>query len=206
MHVIVPLVNLNLDVPGSNGLLGHSRSLSTGDIDFSPFALAWHKKNGIHFVAAVDFYVPSGYYSKNDASSIGSNYYSFEPLFCFTYLPKSKWEASTKIMYNMKTTNQATNYHSGQEFHLDYFGGKHLGPWTVGGSGYFLEQTTDDTVGGTVVAASPVNSLGDRGQVFAFGPSVAYATKNHMMFIAYWQHETVVRNRLAGRSLVRDCS
>jgi hypothetical protein len=198
VHVILPLVNLNLSVPDTNGLLTHHRKFNVGDMGFSPFALAWHKNNGIHFLAAVDFYLPTGFYSKGDPRSIGSNYYSFEPLFCFTYLPKSKWEASTKIMYNMKTTNQATNYHSGDEFHLDYFAGKHLGSWTVGGSGYFLKQVSDDTVADATVPASVMNSAGSRGQVFAVGPSISYTTRNHTTFITYWQHETLVRNRFSG--------
>jgi hypothetical protein len=178
--------------------LGRYQGFNVGDIDFSPFALAWHKKSVIHFLAAVDFYLPTGFYSKGDPRSIGANYNSFEPLFCLSYLPNSKWESSVKLMYNMKTSNGATNYHSGDEFHLDYFAGKHLGGWTVGGSGYFLKQVTDDTVADATVPASANSSAGNRGQVFAFGPSISYTARNHTTFTSYWQHETLVRNRFSG--------
>ena len=198
VHVILPLVNLNLSVPDSNGSLMHHQKFSVGDMGFSPFALAWHKNNGIHFLAAVDFYLPTGFYSKGDPASIGANYNSFEPLFCLTYLPKTMWESSVKLMYNTKTRNGATNYHSGDEFHMDYFAGKHLGGWTVGGSGYFLKQVTDDTIADAIVPASAMNSAGKRGQVFAVGPSISYTTNHHATLIAYWQHETLVRNRFSG--------
>ena len=75
-------------------------------------------------MAAVDFFLPTGYYDKNDARvSIGSNYYGFDPLVAVSLLPKNGWEASAKLMYDLKTTNQATDYHSGQEFHTDYAAG-----------------------------------------------------------------------------------
>jgi len=39
---------------------------------------------------------------------------------------------------------------------------------------------------------------GRRGQVFAAGPSLGYANKRHMTFMAQRQHETLVRNRFGG--------
>lgn len=90
-----------------------------------------------------------------------------------SYMPKSGWEASTKLMYNVKTTNPATNYHSGQEFHMDYLLGKHFGSWMFGGTGYALKQVTDDTVNGQTVAAVPdMSNAGRRGQVLAAGPNL----------------------------------
>jgi hypothetical protein len=81
---------------------------------------------------------------------------------------------------------------------MDYFAGKHLAEWVVGVSGYYMKQTTNDTTNGIVAPANAVESLGNRGQVFAFGPSVGYATKNHIHLAAHWQHETSVKNRFGG--------
>ncbi len=69
----------------------------------------------------------------------------------------------------------------------------------MGATGYALKQTTDDTVNGQVVAASAgLWDAGRRGQVFAIGPSLGYASKRGVSFTAQWQHETLVRNRFSG--------
>ena len=79
---------------------------------------------------------------------------------------------------------------------------KHVGEWAFGISGYYLKQLTDDKFNGTTVPSIPgVISSGRKGQVFAFGPSVKYSAKNGSMFIAQWQHETMVENRFQGDKL-----
>jgi len=193
MHAIVPVVYQSMNMGGRNSTTG------LGDIEFSPFILAWHHPQW-HAAATCDIQLPTGDYNRNDPRvSLSAHYYGFEPLVAFSYLPKSGWEASTKLMYNVKTTNQATNYHSGQEFHMDYLAGKHFGRWMFGGSGYALKQLTDDTANGQTVAAVPgLWDAGRRGQVVAIGPSAGYTNKRHMTFMTQWQHETLVRNRFGG--------
>jgi len=193
VHVIVPVVYQSMNLNGRNS------NSSVGDITIDPFILGWHRPTW-HAVTGFDINLPTGSYDKNDPRvSIGAHYYSFEPVFAFSYMPKTGWETSTKLMYNVKTTNPATNYHSGQEFHMDYLAGKHIKGWMVGGTGYFLKQVTDDSVNGQLVAAAPeLWDAGRRGQVLAFGPSVGYTNKRHMSFMAQWQHETLVRNRFGG--------
>jgi len=195
VHVIVPLVEQSMNVGG------RANMLSLGDITIDPLILGWHRPQW-HVDTGVDINIPTGHFNQNDPRvSVGANYYSFEPLMALSLLPKSGWEASTKLMYNVKTTNQTTNYHSGQEFHADYLLGKHIRGLMVGASGYFLEQTTDDTKLGQTVAASPISTVGDRGQVVAVGPSLGYTNKRHMSFILQWQHETEVQNRFGGEKL-----
>jgi len=186
-HVIVPVVDLEIDRGGKAGATG------VGDITVSPLILAWHGSEW-HTVAALDINLPTGEYDEHDArKSIGANYYSFEPVFGVTYLGKGGWEASAKFMYNIKTENEDTNYQSGDEFHVDYLVGKHFGNWGVGINGYYLKQVTDDKQNGSKVAPD-----GYRGQVFAYGPSVKYTTKGGTHLIAQWQHETHVENRFGG--------
>lgn len=196
MHAIVPMVYQSMN------FAGRKDQFSVGDITIDPIILGWHRPTW-HAVAALDIYLPTGHYDKSDTRvSVGANYYSFEPVLGFSYMPKSGWEASTKLMYNVKTTNNSTNYRSGQEFHMDYLAGKHIGPWMLGASGYLLKQTTDDLQNSVSVTAAPgVYDAGRRGQVFAMGPSVGYSTKRHMSFMFQWQHETLVRNRFGGDKL-----
>jgi hypothetical protein len=193
MQVILPVVNQSMNLNGRNSTTG------LGDITIDPCVLGWNRPQW-HAVAAFDIGLPTGAYRQSDPRvSISAHYYGFEPLVAFSYVPKSGWEASTKLMYNVKTTNQATNYHSGQEFHMDYLAGKHLGSWMFGGNGYFLKQVTSDTVNGQVVPNTPgLWDAGREGQVFAIGPSVGYTNQRHMTFMTQWQHETLVCNRFGG--------
>ena len=193
VHVIVPVVHQSMDMGG------RAANTGVGDIFVNPMILGWHRRRW-NAVASMDVLLPTGYYDPNDARvSIGANYYSFDPLLAISYFPKSGWEASVKLMYNLKTTNPATNYHSGQEFHSDYAFGKHLRGWMVGGTGYALKQTTDDTQNGQVVPSTPgAWDRGRMGQVVAIGPSLGYSNKRGMTFMTMWQHETMVRNRFGG--------
>ena len=192
-HAIVPVVYQSINIGGTNSIA------SLGDMTIDPLVLGWHHPQW-HAVFAFDINLPTGHYDKNDPRvCVGTHYYGFEPLLALSYMPKSGWEASAKLMYNIKTTNQATNYHSGQEFHVDFVTGKHLGRWMLGAQGYALKQTTNDTIAGTTVAAQPgIFDTGRRGQMVGVGPSVAYETKNHMSFMVSWQHEAAVRNRFGG--------
>lgn len=186
---ILPVVDLSITTPG-----GKAGRTGIGDATITPIILAWHSPE-LHYAFGLDVNLPTGAYNKNDApgKNIGSNYYSIEPVFGVTYLNKDGWEISTKFMYNWKTKNTDTDYQSGDEVHLDYLLGKHFGPWAIGVSGYYLKQISDDKQNGVKVGAD-----GNRGQVFAYGPSVKYETAGHSHFIFQWQHETDVENRFKG--------
>ena len=195
MQVIAPFVDQSVNLGGARGVT------SQGDIDVDPFLLGWHGEHW-HIIAAMDTMLPTGHYDKNDPRvSIGANYYSFEPILAFTVMPAAGWETSAKLMYNTKTTNQATNYHSGDEFHTDFLVGRHIRHFSIGASGYFMQQFTNDTINGVVAPAVPgFWGTGREGRVLAIGPSVSYSTK-HVDFIAQWQDETLVRNRFSGSKL-----
>lgn len=193
VHIIVPLVDQSVNIAGrsSNG--------GVGDITINPLILGWHHARWQHLVA-LDIILPSGYYDANDARvSLGAHYTSFEPVFAFSYLPRSGWEGSAKIMYDVKTANSTTHDHSGQEFHIDYGGGKHIGKWMLGSTGYLLKQTTADTISGVIApAASGLWDRGHFGQVISTGPSLGYTNERHLIFMAQWQHEMLVRSRFGG--------
>lgn len=189
---LLPIVHLSIDAAGSKG----SRT-GIGDATITPMLLAWHSPEW-HYVVGLDFNLPTGTYDKNDhpGKNIGANYYSVEPVFAVTYLNKEGWEVSGKFMYNWKTKNDDTAYQSGDEFHMDFLVGKHIGPWSVGLSGYYLKQVTDDELSGNKVGAD-----GNRGQVFAIGPSLKYETAGKSQLIFQWQHESKVENRFEGDRL-----
>ncbi len=189
MHAIVPFVYQQLDIPG----LGGGSAFGLGDITLNPLIIGWHLPPDWHLVFGLDINLPTGRYDQNDPTeSIGANYFSFEPALAFTYLNQSGFEVSAKLMYNIKTENDDTNYQSGDDFHMDYLIGQHFGSWTAGIGGYYLKQTGDDEVNGQSVGPD-----GRRGEVFAFGPAVKY-DYNGMSLIGTWDHETGAENRFEG--------
>lgn len=201
-QVIAPVVNQRLELGG-----GTDTVTALGDITVSPYVMSWHQGNW-HWVTGLDIFIPTGKYRAGEPRrSVGSNYWSFEPAFGVTYLNEQGWEASAKFAYNFKTTNTgyrdtpnspSQDYRSGDEFHMDYLLGKHIGPWAVGVAGYYLQQTQNDTLDGQSLGSSPAWSAGRKGRVFAFGPSVSYSSKSGMQFVGQWQHETMVENRFGG--------
>jgi len=185
MYALVPLADVSVTVNGAGGTKS-----GLGDISFAPAVLAWHSKNW-HAATAVEFTAPTGQYDKNRNANLGRNYWSIEPIVTGTLLTDNGIELSGKFMYDFNTENTATDYTSGQEFHFDYATAYHRGPWTMGATGYFYKQVSDDH-GGTAAAND-----GNRGQVFAVGPTLKYDYKN-MSLEAKYQREMLVENRPEG--------
>ncbi len=185
MHAFLPVVNLDVTVPG----MSQSKS-GIGDIIIDPFILSWHSKNW-HAVTGLDIYLPTGPYDKHDVANIGRNYWTFEPVAAFTYMSDSGFDVSAKFMYDFNTKNDDTGYTSGQEFHVDYSIGKKFDNLSVGIGGYYYKQTTDDEQHGVKVGD------GNKGQAFGIGPQIKYDHKN-MSFLLKYQAETSVKNRPDG--------
>ncbi len=186
MHIFVPIVNVDISVP-----LGSQSRTGIGDIIIDPFILSWHFKNW-HFATGIDIYIPTGQYDKNRIANIGRNYWTFEPIFAFTYLSDSGLDISSKFMYDINTENKDTNYKSGQEFHFDYTVGKKIDNWSLGVGGYYYKQITNDKINGVKVRTD-----GNKGQVFAIGPQVKYDHKN-MSFTLKYQKEMEAKNKPEG--------
>lgn len=202
VQAILPIVHQRLTLGDSETVTG------IGDMLFSPLVIGWHAGN-LHWVFALDFFAPTGKYeSGRPLESIGTNYWSVEPVLAVTWISDTGWELSGKFMYNIKAKNKdfrpapgapKMDYESGREFRIDYLAGKRFGPWGMGLSGYYLKQTTNDKLDGdTISAALGPWSSGRKGSVFAIGPSVSYTTKGGTMFIGQWQHETDAENRFQG--------
>jgi hypothetical protein len=183
-HLIVPLFDVQVEA-GSDS----QRKTGLGDITFNPAIMSWHWKDW-HLATGLDINAPTGLYEAGDLANIGANYWSFEPLAAVTYRNEDGWEASTKLMYNIKTKNTETNYQSGDEFHMDYALAKNFDNWSIGIGGYFVHQIQRDEINGVEVADSIRKT-------FAIGPQVQYRYQN-MAFSAKWQNEVYSRNTFDG--------
>jgi hypothetical protein len=186
MYIVLPVADVNVK------FIERSQSKSgLADMAVNPFVLGWHFTDW-HFGAGTDIKAPTGSYSKVDLANIGRNYWTFEPIFAFTYLNTDGYEVSAKLMYDFNTENNATEYLSGQEFHVDYTLGKKIDNFNIGIGGYYYKQLTDDKRNDAKVENY-------KGQVFAAGPQFRYNYK-YMAFILKYQLETLVKNRAEGEN------
>lgn len=187
---LLVLPSVSLDAGGA----GHRQS-GMGDTVVGPL-IHWGAESSWHTVAALDISMPTGSYDKNRALNPGKNYASFRPVFAFSYLPPSGFEASAKISYTFNTRNDATDYTSGQLFHFDYSFSYPVSPLAkLGVNGYYVKQTTDDKQNG-----QRVGSDGFRGQVFGIGPAFRYQFEKIGLEVRAMR-EYAVRNRPAGDSV-----
>lgn len=189
VHAILPIVNLEVNVPG----LSQTKS-GNGDIVFGP-VVGFHHSPQLHSVVALDIIAPTGAYSKNDLANIGNNHWAIQPVYGVTYMDPNGLNADVKLMYTFNAQNDATGYKDGQEFIADYALGWGLGNgWVVGVGGYFYQQITDDTLNGITVS-------NNRGRSFAFGPSIKYDSGKGWFVTAKFQQESGVVNRAEGQAV-----
>jgi hypothetical protein len=220
-QMIVPWVrtSLKLDTstPGGPSEVGEHRN-AIGDMTFGP-NLSWHSKKGLfHAATGVDITVPTGPWNGRHLVNIGTNVWSFSPVFAATvFLPwHPNLSAGIKMDYSLNARNDdfvmspstaakignagltglKTHLSPGQEFHFDYGieyaltkkSAEHQ--FRVGALGYFYQQTTDDKTGEGRVTH-------DLGRVFAIGPGVWWTYKKWVVE-AHTAFEMAMRNRPEG--------
>lgn len=187
VQLLVPVVYLDVHMMGMQ-----DNRWGLGDIIFNPIILGWHSKN-LHVTTGLDIFAPTGDYDKTRLANPGRNYWTFEPVVGVSYLSDSGIEASGKFMYDFNTKNNDIDYQSGQEFHVDYALGYHLGKqWVLGATGYCYQQTTGDEIKGIKVGTD-----GFKGRAWALGPAASYSYKK-MNFTLKYQNEFAVQNKPEG--------
>lgn len=180
---------------------------------YNPFILGYHFMKGkFHLIITPgDIYIPVGQDDRNMAS-VGHNYWTFEPVVAFTFMPYGyKLAISAKVMYdfNTKQDNCPTVYgfevdrDPGQEFHFDYSVSYGITPHLrFGVNGYYYTQTTDDDYHPDSNVPALVKALldqdeGNHSEVFAIGPGIFYNYKN-MFFSLRSQWEMASKNKTEG--------
>ena len=164
---------LGLDPAGPFGPIG--RRFSDADINFGdPFVttfLGWHAGN-LHWSLNASANIPSGAYEKGELSNVALNRPAFDLTGAVTYLDGQRgFEISLVPGITFNGQNEATDYTTGTEFHLEgsasVFLTKDL---TIGAIGYHYRQLTDDTGSG--------NRIGPfKGRASALGGTVGYTFK-----------------------------
>ncbi len=178
---------------------------------YSPCLLTWHLMQGQLHVATslVDIYIPFDNEDENNPTSVGRNFWTFEPVLAITYMPTPAWEFSTKFMYDFNTRQDdyttpapvTVDRTPGQEFHMDFnVSYMVIDNLRVGINGYYYQQVQDDDIGGIpdglpAPAVAQLEAMeGQHSRAVALGPGLFYQHKNMMVTLRY-QHEFAVRNK-----------
>jgi hypothetical protein len=130
--------------------------------------VGWHAGN-FHWQVGVGGIIPSGTYVAGQLSNASLNRPAVDVFGTLTWLdPAIGWDLSVAAGFTFNQTNTATNYTTGDEFHLEWAATKYLTKeFTIGLVGYYYQQFTADSGTGALVGAF-------EGRVVALGGSVGY--------------------------------
>jgi hypothetical protein len=143
-----------------------------GDIILVPFWLNW-SKGDFKWAVALDVYAPTGEYTKGKLANVGLNYWTFEPMVSFSWIShKIGLELSTMAGFDFNTINSATDYQSGDVFHIDATIAEHLplfghGIIGIGANAFYWKQFTGDSGSGAKLGAFETEMSG-------IGPVLSY--------------------------------
>jgi len=165
-----------------------------GDPTFTGL-LGWHDGR-LHSMAMFNVYAPTGDYDPHRPVNVGRNHWAAEPMVGLTYLNEAfGLEVSGAAGLTLNQKNPATDYKSGNEFHLDLAAIQHVSEKLYGGvAAYAYQQLTADSGSGATSAY--------KGRVFAVGPIVGgvipLGAKQQLFVNARYYIESGAQNRLEG--------
>ena len=170
-----------------------------GDLIVGPF-LQWFdtKLLGRTFIhrLELDVVMPTGQYDSKYLINPGSNIWTFEPYYAFTWFLTDKLSTSWRLMYDFHTENSdafgGRDVTPGQVFHFNYsLEYQFLKNFWGSAAGYYLVQTTDDEINGQKDSNS-------KEQVFAVGPAVFWAVSPNFSMGLKTAWEMATENRPEG--------
>ena len=194
--VLLPVVAISgSGTVGSPGPPVSTNPAVLGDLVVGPF-IQWFdtKLLGRPFIQRfeLDFVLPTGQYDKNYIANPGSNLWTIEPHYAFTWFLTPQFSTSWRLMYDYSTENDDTNVQPGQVFHFNYsFEYEFFKNFRGAVAGYYLKQITDDDINGQTLSNS-------KEQVFAIGPAVFWAASPNFFLGLKTQWESSVENRPEG--------
>ena len=146
-----------------------------GDLVIMPLMVNYNVNNDLNINARVGLYAPTGSYEYGRFINTGKNYWTVEPTIGVVYFGQENGrEASLYFGADFNEENDATNYKSGTQLHLDGTLAQHF-PWLggisgVGISGYWYKQVSDDSGDGATLGAFRAEAVG-------VGPVVSWIDK-----------------------------
>jgi hypothetical protein len=178
---------------GSHGLSGGDTNI--GDLGLVPASFYWDLGD-FHVKAAELIVAPTGHYDVNQKINTGRNYWAFDTQVGLTWFnPRIGTEVSLLPGIMVNTENEATNYRTGTEFHLDFMVNQFLSQsFAIGFQGYYYKQISGDSGSGAVLGSFQGESVG-------VGPAVLWLPElghGNLSLIAKWLHDLEATNRLNG--------
>jgi anthranilate 1,2-dioxygenase (deaminating, decarboxylating) large subunit len=170
-----------------------------GDLIVGPF-LQWFdtKLLGRPFIhrLELDIVMPTGQYDSKYAVNPGSNIWTFEPFYAFTWFLTDKFSTSWRLMYDFNTENSdafgGRDVSAGQVFHFNYsIEYQFCKNFWGAAAGYYLVQTTDDEINGQKDSNS-------KEQVFAVGPAFFWVVSPNFSMGLKTAWEMATENRPEG--------
>ncbi|MGQ9921393.1 MAG: SphA family protein [Desulfobacca sp.] len=195
-HLVLPLVYTDLKSTFQGITVADDQRFGLANSAFDPIILGWHFGD-FHVTAAFEIQFP-GTYDRLQPASPSRNYFTFQPILAFAYMPSWGLGINIKMMYDFPTRNNRplaitgarNTYQSGQSFHFDYCVDYAVLPsLRVGAAGYYYTQTTSDVADGI--------DIGFHGRSFALGPAIKYDWQR-WTFAAISQFEMATKNRPEG--------
>jgi len=174
---------------------GSASDFGIGDSLLNPFALYW--SFGEFNVKLTEYVVvPTGHYDINGTINVGRNYWAFDTQLGLTWFHKAtRTEVSLLPGLMLNTTNPATDYKTGAEFHLDFMVNQFVtDDVAIGLQGYWYKQIEGDSGSGAILGPF-------MGESFGLGPAVLWAPeqlKGRYALILKWTHDVSNTNRLNG--------
>jgi len=173
MSATLPIVNMQ--VSGAIDSFGVSDELTAlGDIILMPIMFNYKVNEDFNINSRVAFYAPTGDYEVGRLANTGKNFWTIEPTIGFMYFGKDNGrEASVFLGVDFNEENDATNYKSGTQVHIDSTCAQHFpfqnGLAGVGVTAYYYKQVADDSGSGATLGAF-------RAQAVGAGPVLSYVS------------------------------
>lgn len=172
-----------------------SRRGGAGDLYVLPAGIVWHWDD-FYLFAYEGVVMPTGAYRKGRGLNAGRNYWTLDNNIALTWqLDHGRYELSMNIGYMVNSKNPATEYRTGDEFHLDYLVGYYpTADLGVGVTGSIYKQVTADS--GEGAAGVTLKS-----EAYTLGPALYYNQKagnQQIMWSIKWLHEFNVNSYIPG--------
>lgn len=210
LNVVQPVVNLDarFETPG---VVLHDNGLGLGDTTFGVLyqskPITSGKRPVFAWRAEMDVVAPSGSFNSTKDLNQGSGYWSLNPFVAVTYVPTPKLEVSSRANYlygfaTSRAPNPAPfsalpfrNGQAGQLFWLNFDASYEVAPgFSLGTSGYYETQLTDDRYDGLDVPHS-------RAEALYLGPGFHWAASKTDILNANFYFPLSSRNLAQGREI-----
>jgi hypothetical protein len=188
---------------GTPAIIAREGSLGAiGDIVVIPLMLNYNFSPNTNVNFRLTEYLPTGDYAVGRLANTGKNYYTTEPTLAVIYLgTKNGREASLFAAMDFNSQNSATQYTTGDQFHLDGTLAQHLplmkGLAGIGVSSFYYTQFTGDSGSGATLGKF-------EGKTAGVGPAISYIKPfGHKQLMAElkWLNEYYTQNRLQGNTV-----